>query len=118
MLTRMQNAYLEIKEPKGTRQVPLDSGPLTIGRNFTNLLVIDEPLASRFHCVIEQDSDGFHVRDLESRNGTLVNGKGLRGQGVLAGMYSLLELTGLKLLAIPVVNAFCAVRNPGLPGVG
>jgi general secretion pathway protein E len=80
----MQKAYLEIKDPKATRQIPLDSGPLTIGRNFTNLLVIDEPLASRFHCVIEQDSDGFRVRDLESRNGTLINDKPLRGESALA----------------------------------
>jgi len=76
----MDNAYLEIKEQKGARQIPLDSGPLTIGRNFTNLLVIEEPLASRFHCVIEKNSDGFHVRDLESRNGTTLNGKPLRGE--------------------------------------
>jgi general secretion pathway protein E len=52
---------------------------LTIGRNFTNLLVIEEPQASRFHCVIEQDEDGFRVRDLESRNGTMLNGKPIRG---------------------------------------
>ena len=80
----MDNAYLEIKEQKGARQVPLDSGPLTIGRNFTNLLVIEEPLASRFHCVIEKMSDGFHVRDLESRNGTMLNGKPLRGEATLS----------------------------------
>ncbi len=52
----MQTAYLEINDTKGPRQVPLDGGPLTIGRNFTNLLVIDEPMASRFHCVIEKRS--------------------------------------------------------------
>jgi general secretion pathway protein E len=80
----MDNAYLEIKEQKGARQVPLDSGPLTIGRNFTNLLVIEEPLASRFHLVIEKMSDGFHIRDLESRNGTMLNGKPLRGEATFA----------------------------------
>ncbi len=82
--TVMDNAYLEIKEQKGARQVPLDSGPLTIGRNFTNLLVIEEPLASRFHLVIEKMSDGFHIRDLESRNGTMLNGKPLRGEATFA----------------------------------
>jgi general secretion pathway protein E len=80
----MDNAYLEIKEQKGARQVPLDAGPLTIGRNFTNLLVIEEPLASRFHLVIEKMSDGFHIRDLESRNGTMLNGKPLRGEATFA----------------------------------
>jgi general secretion pathway protein E len=80
----MQNAYLEIKEAKGARQIPLDSGPLTIGRNFTNLLVIEEPLASRFHCVIEKAEDGFRLRDLESRNGTFLNGRPVRGDSALA----------------------------------
>jgi general secretion pathway protein E len=95
----MQSAYLEIKDPKATRQIPLDSGPLTIGRNFTNLLVIDEPLASRFHCVIEQDSGGFRVRDLESRNGTLINGKPLRGESALApGDIVKIGSTEIKLL--------------------
>lgn len=80
----MENAYLEVKEQKGARQVPLDSGPLTIGRNFTNLLVIEEPLASRFHCVIEKSDDGFRIRDLESRNGTILNGKPLRGDAAFS----------------------------------
>jgi len=106
----MQKAYLEIKDPKATRQIPLDSGPLTIGRNFTNLLVIDEPLASRFHCVIEQDSDGFHVRDLESRNGTLINDKPLRGTSALApGDIVKIGKTEIKL----VLQA--ARASPGMP---
>jgi len=106
----MQNAYLEIKDPKATRQIPLDSGPLTIGRNFTNLLVIDEPRASRFHCVIEQDSDGFHVRDLESRNGTLINDKPLHGASALApGDIVKIGKTEIKL----VIQA--ARAGPGMP---
>jgi general secretion pathway protein E len=98
----MRSAYLEITDPKATRQIPLDKGPLTIGRNFTNLLVIDEPLASRFHCVIEQDSDGFHVRDLQSRNGTLINNKPLRGTSALApGDIVKIGSTEIKLLIQP-----------------
>jgi general secretion pathway protein E len=106
----MQNAYLEIKDPKATRQIPLDSGPLTIGRNFTNLLVIDEPRASRFHCVIEQDSDGFRIRDLESRNGTLINDKPLHGASALApGDIVKIGKTEIKL----VIQA--ARAGPGMP---
>ncbi|MGD0389984.1 MAG: ATPase, T2SS/T4P/T4SS family, partial [Tepidisphaeraceae bacterium] len=106
----MQSAYLEIKDPKATRQIPLDSGPLTIGRNFTNLLVIDEPRASRFHCVIERDSDGFHVRDLKSRNGTLINDKPLHGASALApGDIVKIGSTEIKL----VVQA--ARAAPGTP---
>ena len=35
---------------------------------------------SRRHCVIQQDGLDFRVRDLESRNGTLVNGQPVQGQ--------------------------------------
>lgn len=67
--------YLEVKEGRNTRRVPVASGLLTIGRNITNFLVIDEQMASRFHCVIEKIKTGHRLRDLESRNGTLVNGQ-------------------------------------------
>jgi general secretion pathway protein E len=99
----MQTAYLEIKEPKGPRQVPLDGGPLTIGRNFTNLLVIEEPMASRFHCVIERGSDGFHLRDLESRNGTLLNGKPIRQSVMVNGDVVTIGKTEIKLV-VPAVR--------------
>lgn len=99
----MQTAYLEIKDTKGPRQVPLDGGPLTIGRNFTNLLVIDEPMASRFHCVIERASDGFHLRDLESRNGTLLNGKPVRQSVMVNGDVLTIGKTEIKLV-VPAVR--------------
>jgi general secretion pathway protein E len=100
----MQTAYLEIKDAKGPRQVPLDGGPLTIGRNFTNLLVIDEPMASRFHCVIEKGSDGFHLRDLESRNGTLLNGKPVHQSLIVSGDVVAIGKTEIKLV-VPAVRA-------------
>jgi general secretion pathway protein E len=110
----MQNAYLEIKDPKGDRQVPLDSGPLTIGRNFTNLLVIDEPMASRFHCVIEKAAEGFTVRDLDSRNGTMLNGKPIRGETSMSpGDIVKIGKTEMKLI-VPAVRG--AATGPGAKG--
>ncbi|HEX4055512.1 MAG TPA: ATPase, T2SS/T4P/T4SS family [Tepidisphaeraceae bacterium] len=105
----MQTAYLEIKDTKGARQVPLDGGPLTIGRNFTNLLVIDEPMSSRFHCVIERAADGFHLRDLESRNGTLLNGKPVRQSVMASGDVITIGKTEIKLV-VPAVRP--ASRQP------
>jgi general secretion pathway protein E len=105
----MQTAYLQIKEPKGSRQIPLDGGPLTIGRNFTNLIVIEEPLASRFHCVIESDDSGFRVKDLQSRNGTLLNGKPIHESAMINGDVVMIGKTEIKLI---VQNA---KPNAGLP---
>jgi general secretion pathway protein E len=94
----MESAYLELTENKTRRKVPLDGGPLTVGRNFTNLLVIEEPMASRFHCVIESAAEGFIVRDLDSRNGTKVNGKLIKAYRVGNGDVISIGKTEMKLV--------------------
>jgi len=58
----------------GTRRVGLADQPTTIGRSSSNLVMLDDHLASRFHCVIEATPDGYQLRDLQSRNGTKLNG--------------------------------------------
>jgi general secretion pathway protein E len=90
--------YLELKDSRGTRKVPLPPGSLTIGRNITNLLVLDEPMASRFHCVIEKSKNGFRVRDLDSRNGTLVNGQPVKTALVASGDIVSIGSTQMKLI--------------------
>jgi pSer/pThr/pTyr-binding forkhead associated (FHA) protein len=53
----------------------LDSTPVTIGRAPDNDLSIDaDEFASVHHARIEPKRDGVWVRDLESTNGTFVNG--------------------------------------------
>src|SRR5262249_17944541 len=54
---------------------PLVQGEISIGRDGSNQLCISDAALSRRHCVIAQLEDGqFMVRDLQSRNGTIVNG--------------------------------------------
>ncbi len=48
---------------------------LTIGRSAENHLHLADNLSSRFHAEIVEEDGGFKVRDLESRNGTMVNGE-------------------------------------------
>jgi transcriptional regulator with GAF, ATPase, and Fis domain len=49
-------------------------GEVQIGRDPSNLLAISDPSLSRRHCVLSRKGDGYEIRDLNSRNGTLVNG--------------------------------------------
>lgn len=56
---------------------------LTIGRDNANDLIIDHPLASRRHARLERDEQGYVVRDLESTNGTYVNGERVEGARAL-----------------------------------
>ena len=53
----------------------LPSCEVTVGRDPSNTLPISDPSVSRKHCVIERESSRFLIRDLESRNGTVVNGE-------------------------------------------
>src|SRR5438105_5274662 len=48
--------------------------PLTIGREEGNILRLNDERVSRFHAKVQIDSDDFILTDLESTNGTRVNG--------------------------------------------
>ena len=54
---------------------PVDSAPVTVGRGGQNDLVLDgDEFASSRHARIEARGDGVWVQDLDSTNGTFVNG--------------------------------------------
>ncbi|RMH37248.1 MAG: FHA domain-containing protein [Deltaproteobacteria bacterium] len=50
---------------------------VTIGANPSCDVVLDDPTVSRFHCEIAIDGGRARVRDLGSRNGTIVDGVGV-----------------------------------------
>jgi pSer/pThr/pTyr-binding forkhead associated (FHA) protein len=50
------------------------SAELSIGRDPSNHLWIPDPVLSRQHCLLTCKGDQFFIRDLGSRNGTIVNG--------------------------------------------
>ena len=55
--------------------IPLTQDEASIGRDPNNVVAISDPSVSRKHCLLRRESDGrFQILDLESRNGTLVNG--------------------------------------------
>jgi transcriptional regulator with GAF, ATPase, and Fis domain len=53
---------------------PLIDGGLSIGRDSSNQLCLIDPVVSRKHCTIKQAGDNFELNDLDSHNGTFVNG--------------------------------------------
>lgn len=50
------------------------NGSMIVGRADTSDVVIDEQVMSRQHFVIEYDGESFYVQDLETTNGTKLNG--------------------------------------------
>jgi transcriptional regulator with GAF, ATPase, and Fis domain len=66
---------LRIVEPNQTREHKLTDDITTIGRGITSTIQILDIKLSREHCRIERmERGGYRLVDLESPNGTLVNG--------------------------------------------
>lgn len=47
---------------------------ISIGRDSSNDVVVDNKLASRHHAVIQKIRDAYFIKDMNSTNGTFVNG--------------------------------------------
>jgi pSer/pThr/pTyr-binding forkhead associated (FHA) protein len=101
----------------GTKAIPLDQSPVTIGRSHENLIVLDDPRVSRKHLEIRVIREHFVLFDLNSSGGTFVNGQRVN-QGIL---YSgdVISLAGVNL----VFMQDSRLRVPGTdplktPGMG
>lgn len=74
-------AYLVIREESKWSDVfrLIPGRRITVGRSPTNIIVIRSEQASRYHAEIFQNEGQWTIRDLESRNGTAVNGQRVVG---------------------------------------
>ncbi len=70
--------YLEIWLEDGSERIPLEGDRLSIGRGKSNDVSLpDDPTVSRRHALLERLAAGWSISDLNSLNGTLVNGEPL-----------------------------------------
>jgi pSer/pThr/pTyr-binding forkhead associated (FHA) protein len=74
---------------KGAREgteFPLTSAQIAIGRSKTgNDLVLNDPEASRNHAVITVENGIYSIKDLQSTNGTIVNGRQITSRVLVDG---------------------------------
>lgn len=61
----------------GTR-IEVTDQPVGIGRAADSEIVLSDPNVSRYHAEVRRDGEGFVAVDLESLNGTRVNGAGIK----------------------------------------
>ena len=80
------SAKLEaITGPRKGEIFRLDDSVLSIGRDPSNHLPILDSALSRHHCQIEWRDDTYVIRDMDSRNGTLLNGSVLKDKQLTDG---------------------------------
>jgi len=79
-------AHLVILDgPDAFKRVPLEKDKTVLGRADSVDLTIPDRNASSSHCRIERTPQGFRVLDLESQNGTWLNGRRVRRHDLKAG---------------------------------
>ena len=82
------------------KEFVIDKGLLRIGSKKENDVVIADDTVSRHHAVIEEKKGQYIIRDLESTNGTFVNG--LRVSEAFLNEGSIIKLGNTELRFIPV----------------
>src|SRR5437867_1689297 len=70
----MEPRLIAITGPLKGSTITLADPETVFGREPTNPVPINDPLISRRHCSIRNKGDSIEVLDLESLNGTFVNG--------------------------------------------
>ena len=65
---------LRINGPGGVERFVELVGTISIGRTADNGIVLDDPQVSRCHAMLLVQDGGVLLLDMESSNGTLVNG--------------------------------------------
>jgi pSer/pThr/pTyr-binding forkhead associated (FHA) protein len=77
-MTSLQAVVLRVEEKDRTRTVRAPV-PITIGRSPSATLTISDARVSRLHARIDLTDGTLSIRDLDSRNGTLVNARPIDG---------------------------------------
>ena len=109
------------KGPEQGRSFVLDSRTAQIGRGAGNQICLNEPSVSRNHAKIYMEDDQYFIEDIQSRNGTWINGNiiesGVRIQvqaGVPIAIGNVLVSLGKKCTPDRLPNEYSiSVQPPG-----
>lgn len=107
------------------RDLPI---PVTIGREEGNLLRLNDERISRFHAKVQQEDGDIILTDLESTNGTRVNGSAIQIRRLRAGdqinvgrsmlLYGTLEEIAARKASERPVARTTNVQGDSAPGQG
>ena len=92
-LSKIPKAELKFLVHDGKRVKLADE--MSIGRDKTNTIVVDDPLVSRIHCKVRRIRTAWYVEDVGSKNGTWVNDKHIAcGKAVRLNPRDVIKLGG------------------------
>jgi pSer/pThr/pTyr-binding forkhead associated (FHA) protein len=92
----LNTPYVVLAAP-GAPRFPLDKPEIGVGRTPDNLMHIDHPELSRHHARFLRRENDTLLQDLNSRNGTFVNGRRLDGTARLNDL-DRIELAGIAMV--------------------
>src|SRR5258706_15444017 len=81
----MNPRLIAMAGPSSGTVLKLTPGPVSIGREPFNQFSLNDPLISRRHCLITIEAGQFKLCDLESSNGTFVNGVPVKERKLQSG---------------------------------
>jgi DNA-binding NtrC family response regulator len=83
----------------------------TVGRDASADLVVDDPGVSRVHIRLERRDGALFVTDLESRNGTFVNGTPVPSEGRSAPVGALIRMAQTILVVVRDASPYLDERD-------
>ena len=106
---------ISLKTSNNLKEYTFTKDLIIAGRTQTNDLVIDDPTVSRHHFKITRENNNFYIEDLNSTNGTYVNGLKIKksilkdGDVISVSHYKM----DVKITKILIPNAYLSViKNP------
>jgi len=105
--------------PTPGKTFPLDGDILTIGREASNPIAINDAEVSRKHTQLVFQGGKYIVTDLGSTNGTFVNGQRVTGQKILqpGDVISLGEQISLLYEAVQTIDPNATIVSPSARSV-
>ena len=94
-----------------TRKIAIRNLPVVVGRSHDVDVRVVDSWISRIHCEISELDGTLVVRDLESTNGTLINGEQIKEALLLPGDRLTVGITSFR------VDYKRAAKNSGLAAV-
>ena len=91
--------YLKVSYNGKSANVKLDTDKIFIGRSSTCQIKLKDPLISNCHCLITIVDHHLVIKDLQSTNGMLINGKNTQETKLYIGDIIVIGKTSLQLIS-------------------